>query len=206
MISNILNMNTAKPPLILASQSPYRRELLARLAADFECRPAAVDETPAPGEKPAELALRLAISKAEVIATAAPDAIVIGSDQVAALGDEPLSKPGTHERAVAQLAACSGRQVVFHTAVAVLHKAADFRDTHTDITTVTFRPLSDADIESYLRLDEPYDCAGSFRAEAHGPLLFESLESRDPVAIIGLPLIWLAASLRRSGLDLLQPD
>ena len=194
-------MSNTPPQLILASQSAYRRELLSRLSGDFSACPADIDETPADGEKPADLAARLAAGKAAAIAEQHPEALIIGSDQVAALGDRPLGKPGTPAKAAAQLAACSGNAVIFYTAVAVICRSSGFSATHTDVTTVRFRELSSAEIEAYLQLDQPWDCAGSFKSEAHGSLLFEAIENTDPTALIGLPLIWLGNCLREAGLD-----
>ncbi len=190
--------------LILASQSPYRRELLARLTPEFTARAANIDESRQPGEKPADLAARLAHDKAEAISALHPEVLVIGSDQVAALGDEVLGKPGNEENAVTQLAACAGRTVRFYTAVTVIFPAENFSAQHMDISTVKFRQLSRTEIGAYLKLDQPFDCAGSFKAEAHGPLLFESLRNEDPTGIIGLPLIWLANCLRKAGINLLD--
>jgi septum formation protein len=176
---------------------------LQRLTNAFECLPADIDEQPREGETPARLAARLAAEKAEKLAAQHPGAIVVGSDQVAALGDSALGKPGTPERAAEQLAACAGREVVFYTAVAVIRTDPGFREQHTDITRVQFRNLTAPEINAYLTADQPWDCAGSFRSEGLGAVLFESIHNRDPAAIIGLPLIWLAGSLRRAGLQLL---
>ena len=194
-------MSNSPLQVILASQSAYRRELLSRLWSDFQTCPADIDETPQPGEAPAALAARLAAGKAGKVADQEPQALVIGSDQVAALGDTPLGKPGSADKAAAQLAACSGKTVVFCTAVAVLCRDTGFSASHTDITTVRFRTLADAEIQAYLRLDEPWDCAGSFKSEAHGSLLFTAIENSDPTALIGLPLIWVGNCLRAAGLN-----
>lgn len=194
-------MSNTPPPLILASQSAYRRELLGRLCSHFDACPADIDETPLLDEKPADLAVRLAAGKAAAIAEQHPDALIIGSDQVAALGDQPLGKPGSPDKAAAQLAACSGNAVVFYTAVSVICTATGFAAAHTDVTTVRFRELTAAEIDAYLQLDEPWDCAGSFKSEAHGSLLFNAIENSDPTALIGLPLIWLGNCLREAGFD-----
>ncbi|MBT8422281.1 MAG: septum formation protein Maf [Gammaproteobacteria bacterium] len=194
-------MSNTPPTLILASQSAYRRELLSRLCEDFQACPAGIDETPLSGENPAELAARLAAGKAGKIARDHPDALIVGSDQVAALGDRLLGKPGTPAKAAAQLADCSGNAVVFYTAVSVLCLNSGFSAAHTDITRVRFRQLTAAEIDAYLKLDEPWDCAGSFKSEAHGSLLFEAIENTDPTGLIGLPLIWLGNCLREAGLD-----
>jgi septum formation protein len=188
-------------PLVLASASRYRRELLTPFAPDLKQEAADVDESPQAGEAPAGLAARLASAKAEAVAARHTDAIVIGSDQVAALGDIALGKPGNHQSAASQLAACSGESVCFYTAVAVIHQDAGFSELHTDITVVSFRELSSAEIDHYLRIDEPWDCAGSFRAEGLGAVLFDAMETHDPSAIIGLPMIWLLGALRRAGFD-----
>lgn len=192
-------MATSPVPVVLASSSIYRRQLLARLLPDFECRSPQIDEARRDGENPPMLAARLALSKALTCLEQRPGTVILGSDQVAALGDEVLQKPGSHQKAMQQLQRCSGQTVIFHTAVALIGPAADRRDTHIDETIVRFRDLSDAEIDSYLRLDKPYDCAGSFKVEARGVLLFDSIESQDPTGLQGLPLIWVAAQLRKRG-------
>lgn len=184
-------------PLILASTSRYRRELLSRLRLPFEVQSPAVDETPLPGEAPALLAERLALAKARAVATQHPGAWVIGSDQVADLDGQAIGKPGTHEKAVAQLQAMRGLAVVFQTAVAVV--APGFAELRRVPVTVRFRELSDAEIERYLRLEQPYDCAGSAKSEGLGIALLEAIESDDPTALIGLPLIATCDLLRASG-------
>ena len=191
----------SSPVLILASTSRYRRELLTRLRLPFEVENPQVDETPGAGETPTALALRLALAKAQAVAERRPDAIVIGSDQVADLDGRPIGKPGTHERAVEQLHAMSGRTVVFQTAVAVVRCDTGFADAVLAPVTVRFRDLSDAEIEHYLRAEQPYDCAGSAKSEALGIALLDSLESDDPTALVGLPLIRTCNLLRRAGLD-----
>lgn len=190
-------------PVVLASQSPYRRELLGRLMTDFITLAPAVDESRLAGERPEELARRLARLKAVTGAQRHPGALVIGSDQVAALGDITLGKPGTAERAVLQLLQCSGQLVEFHTAVCLTGPdgAADLA--HIDTTKVRFRALTRAEAQRYVEADQPLDCAGSFKAERRGVVLLESLESRDPTAIQGLPLIWLASALTSRGITLL---
>lgn len=189
--------------LILASTSRYRAELLRRLRVPFVQRPPEVDERCRSGESPRDLALRLAAEKARAVARTAPGGWVIGSDQVCMLGDEALGKPGSHAAAVKQLQRLSGRQAVFHTAVCLIAPdgTLQVRDCPTE---VAFRRLSLTEIEAYLRLDQPYDCAGSARAEALGPALLEHMRSDDPTALIGLPLIALCDMLRRSGYDLLD--
>ena len=196
---------TPRPRLILASTSRYRRELLERLRLPFEAIAPDVDETPHPGEAPAALAQRLALAKARVVALQHPEAVVIGSDQVADLDGTSIGKPGTHERAVAQLRSMRGRGVVFHTAVAVLRNDRAFAGTACIPVTVKVRQLRDAEIEHYLRAEQPYDCAGSAKAETLGIALLDAIESDDPTALIGLPLIRTCALLRAAGIDPLAP-
>jgi septum formation protein len=191
-------------PLILGSTSRYRRELLERLRVPFDVAAPQVDETPLPGEAPAALALRLALAKAQAVAALHPLAIVIGSDQVADLDGQAIGKPGTHARAVAQLQAMRGRSVVFQTAVAVVRPATGFAQTLLAQVTVRFRTLSDNAIERYLRLEQPYDCAGSAKCETLGIALLEAIDSDDPTALVGLPLIRTAELLREAGLDVLE--
>ncbi|MDO9250667.1 MAG: Maf family nucleotide pyrophosphatase [Hydrogenophaga sp.] len=193
------------PPrrLILGSTSPYRRELLARLGIAFDVEHPEVDETPEPGEKPAELAQRLALSKAREVAQRFPEAVVIGSDQVADLDGEPLGKPGQHERAVIQLRRMSGQTVVFQTAVAVVCLSSGFEQSDLAAVRVVFRPLSDAEIEHYLRTEQPYDCAGSAKSEGLGIALLERIENDDPTALIGLPLIRTCRMIRAAGVTVL---
>ena len=193
------------PPLILASTSRYRRELLERLRLPFEVVSPEVDESSLPGETPAALAQRLALAKAWAVARQHPAAVVIGSDQVADLAGEPIGKPGTHERAVAQLRAMRGRTVVFQTAVAVVHAAAAYEQVLLAPVTVRFRDLHDDEIEHYLRTEMPYDCAGSAKCETLGIALLEAIESDDPTALVGLPLIRTARLLREAGVNPLQP-
>ena len=189
------------PRLILASTSRYRRELLQRLRLPFEVLAPGVDETPRAGETPAALAMRLALSKANAVAAGADDAIVIGSDQVAELDGRAIGKPGSHERAFEQLKRMSGRRVVFHTAVAVVRRDRGFERALLAPVAVVFRHLSSDEIERYLRLDAPYDCAGSAKSEALGVALLDSIDSDDPTALIGLPLMRTCALLREAGLD-----
>jgi septum formation protein len=191
--------------LILASTSRYRRELLERLRLSFEVRSPGVDESPLPGEAPAALARRLALAKARAVAAAHPQALVIGSDQVAELDGQAIGKPLTHERAVVQLRSMSGREVVFHTAVAVVRGSPAHAGEAMAPVRVRFRALDDASIEHYLRAEEPYDCAGSAKSEALGIALLDSIDSDDPTALIGLPLIRTCALLRAAGLDPLTP-
>ena len=196
---------STRPTLILGSTSRYRRELLERLRLPFEVHAPDVDETPRPGEAPAALAERLALAKAHAVSAAHPDAVVIGSDQVADLDGQPIGKPGTHERAVAQLRAMRGRSVVFQTAVAVVHGRSGHVGAALVPVTVRFRDLSDAEIEHYLRTEKPYDCAGSAKCETLGIALLNAIESDDPTALIGLPLIRTSALLRAAGIDPLVP-
>ena len=193
-------------PLILGSTSRYRRELLARLRLPFDVLSPHVDEIPLPGETPAALALRLALAKAQAVAMQRPDAIVIGSDQVADFEGTAIGKPGTHERAVEQLRAMSGHAVVFQTAVAVVRAATGFASVRLVPVTVRFRSLSNAEIEAYLRAEQPYDCAGSAKSEALGIALVDAISSDDPSALVGLPLIATCALLREAGLDPLLPQ
>ncbi|MBK1688184.1 Maf family nucleotide pyrophosphatase [Rubrivivax gelatinosus] len=189
------------PPLILGSTSRYRRELLERLRLPFSVVAPQVDETPNPGETPAALALRLALAKAQAVAAAHPQAIVIGSDQVADLGGEPIGKPGTHERALGQLRRMSGNEVVFQTAVAVARADTGFARVLLAPVRVRFRALGDDEIERYLNAERPYDCAGSAKSEGLGIALLDAIESDDPTALVGLPLIRTCALLREAGLD-----
>ncbi len=185
-------------PLWLASTSRYRRTLLARLGVAFEVAAPSVVETRLPGEAPAELARRLAMAKARAVAEQHPDALVIGSDQVCALGDTVLGKPGDAAAARAQLAAQSGRVVTFHTAVALVGIAAGCWRQHLDETRCVFRVLDAAEIAAYVAAESPLDCAGSFKVEGLGIALFERVDSADPTALVGLPLIWVAQALREA--------
>jgi septum formation protein len=189
--------------LILGSTSRYRRELLARLNTRFTVVGPDVDETPAEHEAPHALALRLALAKARAVAALHPEAVVIGSDQVADLNGMPLGKPGTHERAVLQLQRMRGQTVVFQTAVAVVCAATQFEEVDLAAVKVRFRDLSDAEIESYLRTEQPYDCAGSAKSEGLGIALLASIDNDDPTALVGLPLIRTCRMLRAAGIELL---
>lgn len=188
--------------LILGSTSRYRRELLGRLRLPFDVAAPDVDETPLTGEAPRDLALRLALAKARAVAALHPQAVVIGSDQVADLAGEPLGKPGHHERAIAQLRRMRGQTVIFQTAVAVICQASGFEQVELAEVRVRFRDLDDAEIERYLRAEEPYDCAGSAKSEGLGIALLDAIESDDPTALIGLPLIRTCRMLRAAGLVL----
>ena len=190
--------------LILGSTSRYRRELLERLDMPFVVISPDIDETPLPGEVPAVIAMRLALAKARAVAAKFPQAVVIGSDQVADLNGQPLGKPGNHERAVAQLSMMRGQTVIFQTAVAVVCSDAGFAQTDLAAVRVQFRDLSDSDIEHYLRTEQPYDCAGSAKSEGLGIALLTTIDSDDPTALIGLPLIRVCNLLRAAGLDVLS--
>ena len=189
--------------LVLGSTSRYRRELLQRLQIPFEVASPEVDETPLPGESPRDLALRLALAKAQAVAARFPQAVVIGSDQVADLHGTPLGKPGTHERAVAQLRQMRGQTVVFQTALSVVCLETGFSQTALAPVRVQFRQLSDAEIEAYLRAEQPYDCAGSAKSEGLGISLLDAIDSDDPTALVGLPLIRTCQLLRAAGVTLL---
>jgi len=196
-------MSKLQRALILGSTSRYRRELLQRLRVPFDVVSPEVDETPLPDETPQALATRLALAKAKAVAALHPNAVVIGSDQVADLNGEPLGKPGTHERAVLQLQRMRGQTVVFQTAVSVVCQASGFEQTELAQIKVRFRDLSDAEIEAYLRAEEPYDCAGSAKSEGLGIALLDAIDNDDPTALIGLPMIRTARLLRAAGIDLL---
>ena len=190
-----------QPKLILASTSRYRRELLQRLRLPFEVMSPDVDESPQPGEAPKALATRLALAKAQAVAARHPDAVVIGSDQVADLAGEAIGKPGTHERATEQLRRLRGHSVVFHTAVAVVRRATGYAQVEEAPVRVQFRQLTDTEIEHYLRTEQPYDCAGSAKCETLGIALLDAIHSDDPTALVGLPLIRTSRLLRAAGLD-----
>ena len=186
-------------PVVLGSTSRYRAELLHRLLPEFTQAAPGVDEAALPDEAPAARALRLAIAKAEAVAQSHPQALVIGSDQVAELDGQVLDKPGTAERAREQLRASSGRTVQFHTALRLLDARTGERHTHVDLTRAVFRELDESEIDRYVAREQPLDCAGSFKCEALGISLFERIETTDPSALIGLPLIALARLLRVAG-------
>lgn len=193
----------ANRKLILGSTSVYRRELLGRLRIPFSVESPHVDESPLPGEAPAALACRLALAKATAVAARFPDAVVIGSDQVADLDGQALGKPGNHARAVLQLQQMSGKVVVFQTAIAVVCQASGFSQEALAPVRVLFRTLSTSEIENYLQAEQPYDCAGSAKSEGLGIALLERIDNDDPTALVGLPLIRTAALLRAAGIDLL---
>lgn len=186
--------------LILASSSPYRKQLLDRLQLDYRCLSPEVDESLKPGENPVDYVCRLARAKAESIARQYPDAVVIGSDQCAVSDGEILGKPGSHEVALRQLQRTRGNTVVFHTGLCVTCVARGFERVDEIPFSVEFRELTDAQLERYLQREQPYDCAGSFKAEGYGICLFSRLHGDDPTALIGLPLIRLVAFLEAAGI------
>ena len=201
-----LNRSLSRPlnrSVILGSTSRYRRELLERLRIPFDVVSPEVDETPLPHEAPAALARRLALAKAKAVARRYPQAVVIGSDQVADLAGQPLGKPGDHRRATAQLRAMRGQEVVFQTAVAVVCADSGFAQTELAAVRVLFRDLSDDEIEAYLQAEQPYDCAGSAKSEGLGIALLARIDNDDPTALVGLPLIRTCQMLRAAGVQLL---
>lgn len=191
--------NPSAPTICLASSSPYRRGLLDRFLNNYETITPDVNESNSEDLAPAELATQLARKKAEAVAINAREALVIGADQLAVIGDQVLGKPGNHQKAVEQLLDASGKAVTFLTAVCILDPIGRTRYEHTDVTTVRFRQFDRRLAEAYLRLDEPYDCAGSFKLEGAGFVLFESVTTDDPTALIGLPMIWVADRLLQLG-------
>jgi len=192
-----------QPPLVLASGSRYRRDALRRLGLAFEVRAADICETPLEGESGAQLVERLAKAKADAVAPHYPGALIIGCDECAAAGDALLGKPGDFDCAHRQLLDCAGRTVVFHSGVCVLDTRNGNRRFADVPTRVHYRRLNERQIESYLRRDKPYDCAGSFRSESLGALLCERIESEDPSALLGLPVIALANMLEEAGFKML---
>jgi MAF protein len=197
-------MIDSRPKLVLASTSPFRRELLARLGLPFETAAPDVDEQRQDQEPPRALVQRLAEAKARAVAERFPDALIIGSDQVACLDGQVLGKPGTRERAIEQLQAASGREVVFETGLCLYDAARDQAQVCCETYRVRFRELSDAEIAGYLEHEQPFGCAGSFKSEGLGIALFEEMEGANPTSLIGLPLIRLTALLRGAGLDPLR--
>lgn len=191
------------PVLVLASTSAYRRLLLQRLQLPFDVVAPQVDETPLPDELPIRTAFRLAVFKARNVAQTLRRGLIIGSDQVAALGDQPLGKPGDHGTAVRQLLAMRGRSVIFHTVVCLFNAASNRIQVENSPTTVHFRNVSEAQIEHYLRVEKPYDCAGSAKIEGLGVALVERIESDDPTALIGLPLMTLTTMLKNEGVEVI---
>ncbi len=195
-------LNTSRP-VVLGSSSRYRRELMERLRIPFSVAVPDVDETPHAGETPRNLALRLALAKAHAVAQLHPEAVVIGSDQVADLAGQPLGKPGEHARAVQQLRQMRGKTVIFQTALAVVCLSTGFEQVDLAEVRVVFRDLSDEEIEAYLQAEKPYDCAGSAKSEGLGIALLESIDNDDPTALVGLPLIRTSRLLRQAGIKLL---
>jgi len=191
--------------LVLASSSPYRRELLQRLGLPFETLTSSIDESPRAGEDPATLVTRLATEKARAVAPKRPECVVVGADQVAVLDGQLLGKPGTVDNAVTTLTRCSGRSVEFLTGVCVLdmRSAQSEPELHMDITRVAFRPLNSSEIRRYVDRDRPLDCAGGFRSEGLGIALFDRIDSQDPTGLVGLPLIWLSKTLIKLGFEVL---
>jgi septum formation protein len=188
--------------IVLASSSPYRRQLMERLRLPFDCEAPDIDETARAGETPSQLACRLALAKACAVAERLPEAVVIGSDQVAEMDGLPIGKPGDHPQALRQLLAMQGRTVVFHTALAVVRRSDGRRRVECVDTEVRFRRLSADALDAYLRIEQPYDCAGSAKIESLGICLVEAVRSDDPTALIGLPLICLASMLAECGIAL----
>jgi len=201
-----VNVQRMPPPMtariVLASTSIYRRQLLERFGLPFSVHSPGIDETPLPGENPIDMVYRLAKAKAEAVALRYPDSLIIGSDQCAVRGAFVLGKPGTADTAIAQLTAASGSQVVFHTAVHVIDPQHQRHEAHVDATVVKFRSLTTEEITRYVEREKPLDCAGAFKVEALGITLFERIDSQDPSALTGLPLIWLSGALRRAGIAL----
>lgn len=192
-----------QPPLILASTSIYRSELLKRLCIPFQTAAPAVDETPLPGESAKQTSWRLSREKAQAVAANYPNALIIGSDQVALMGEQQIGKPLTHENAVRQLRAMRGKSIVFHTALTLLNAPTGEMQTEIAENRVSFRDLSDAEIESYLHKEQPYHCAGSAKSEGLGIALISRIEGDDPNALIGLPLILLVGMLKNQGVAVL---
>ncbi len=195
-------MTEAQPQIVLASTSPFRRELLSRLAIPFEIVSPQVDESPLPGETPEAMVQRLSEAKARAGAAQFPHALVIGSDQVAVVDGEVLGKPGDHERARTQLQKLSGRTVSFLTGLCLYNAASDIAETRLVPFRVRFRTLDEARIERYLQREQPYNCAGSFKSEGLGITLFKAMEGDDPTSLIGLPLITLTSLLAKVGVVL----
>jgi len=190
-------------PVILASSSPFRKSLLERLQLSFECYSPDIDEALQPGEPASSYVCRLAEEKARILADRFPDAVVIGSDQCALLDDQILGKPGSHSKALKQLKATQGKTVVFHTGICVLQKTTGFSEVDDILFQVKFRQLSDAQLEHYLLVEQPYQCAGAFKSEGYGVSLFSQMQGDDPTALIGLPLIRLTGMLEKAGIEVI---
>ncbi len=201
----MMTENIQHPPktLVLASTSPFRREVLQRLRLEFDTFSPHVDETPLPNETPRDLVLRLAQLKARTAKAQYANALAIGSDQMAVVDHHILGKPGNHDKAVEQLRMASGRRVDFLTGLCVYDTARDEMQVDITVFSVMFRPLSDAQIERYLRKDQPYNCAGSFKSEGFGIALLERMEGTDPTSVIGLPLIRLVRMLEAAGMEVI---
>lgn len=197
----IMSHSNHQKTIVLASSSKYRKELLKRILSEFKTESPDIDETPFPDEEPVEHVARLAEQKAMTVALNHPDSIIIGSDQICVLNGQILGKPHTFDTAVKQLQACSGKTVNFYTSLCVLESGQEGQDLSVVITEVKFRELQKDEIERYIQREQPLDCAGSFKAEGLGIALFESLSSKDPTALIGLPLIALAEALRKLGIQ-----
>lgn len=195
------SLSTVSPRLVLASSSAYRKELLSRLQLPFTVDVPDIDETPQAGETPSATALRLAREKAAAVAARHPGSLVIGSDQVATLNDEQIGKPGNHAAALAQLQKMRGKEVIFHTALCLWDGRSGSAQVEDVQTVVQFRDLSDAELDAYLRIEQPYDCAGSAKNEALGIAILERIDSSDPTALTGLPLIALTGMLRKAGVS-----
>jgi len=190
-----------QPDIILASSSSFRKQLLDRLQLDYECIPPDIDESIIPGEDASSYVCRLAESKADHVAVDHPQAVVIGSDQCALLGEKILGKPGSHENALRQLREAQGKTLIFHTAVCVLNLSAGFSAVEDVVYEVELRNLSDRQLDHYLRVEQPYQCAGSFKSEGYGACLFKKMHGADPTALIGLPLITLTRMLENAGVE-----
>lgn len=197
-----MNNKSLPDTLILASGSKYRKMLLKRLCHTFQCLPPNIDESPQSGESPGDQVIRLALQKATAVSAHHPAAVVIGSDQLAVFENRVIGKPGNHAAAFGQLKQFSGQAIKFLTAVSVSCEHRGFSSQHLDITRVFFRSLRSDEIERYLQMEKPYDCAGAFKAESLGIALFEKIISDDPTALVGLPLIKTSAMLRDAGLQL----
>lgn len=197
-----MNPSSGGPRLVLASTSKYRRALLERLGLPLQVNGPMVDESPLANEEPIELVHRLARAKAQAVVDRFPQGVIVGSDQVAVRGRVVLGKPLTVERCFEQLSDASGQRVTFYTGVHVIDAKNRRHEAHVDTTTVTFRTLTESEIRRYIEKDSPLDCAGGFKAESLGICLFDRIDSQDPTALTGLPLIWLSAALRRAGFDL----
>lgn len=195
-------MDTHKP-IILASSSKYRKELLSRILNDFECISPDIDETPFPNEEPMALVKRLAKEKALEVANDYPEAIVIGSDQICVLEGDILGKPGSKENAIKQLTACSGKTVFFYTSLCVTKGTDEPKEISVVTTKVIFKELTQRQIQNYIERENPIDCAGSFKCEGLGIVLFEAIESNDPTALIGLPLIQVNQRLEKLGFNII---